>query len=146
MKYPEALEIPTNIVQQIQISHNFIESYITIEEKDWNSISYYNEKKDVIIVLVLEKFDDASDYTIILDEFKRELDLEIKEEFGNSFTAGTKKFYFDVRTAKNGSTFLVITESSNQEGPLQKQRLIIFQDYIDDFVSMVKKCAKKMGK
>jgi len=80
MKYPEDLEIPTNVVQQIQISHNFIESYITIEEKDWNSISYYNENKDVIIVLVLEKFDDASDYTIILDEFKKELELEIKEE------------------------------------------------------------------
>ncbi|TFG25733.1 MAG: hypothetical protein EU533_00865 [Promethearchaeota archaeon] len=80
MKYPEDLEIPTNIVQQIQISHNFIESYITIEEKNWNSISYYNENKDIIIVLALEKFDDASDYTIILDEFKRELDLDIKEE------------------------------------------------------------------
>ena len=37
MKYPENLEIPENIVQQIQISHNFVESHITIEEKNWNS-------------------------------------------------------------------------------------------------------------
>jgi hypothetical protein len=80
MKYPENLEINSNVVQQIQISHNFVESYITIEEKDWNSISYYNENKDVIIVLALDKFDDASDYTIILDEFKKELELDIKEE------------------------------------------------------------------
>lgn len=80
MKYPEELDIPDNIVQQIQISHNFIESYITIEEKDWSSISYYNEQKDIIIVLVLDKYDDSSDYTIILDEFKKELQLDLKEK------------------------------------------------------------------
>jgi len=79
MKYPDELDIPDNIVQQIQISHNFIESYITIEEKNWSSISYYNEEKDIIIVLVLDKYDDSSDYTIILDEFKRELQLDLKE-------------------------------------------------------------------
>ncbi|MFX1588693.1 MAG: hypothetical protein ACFFC1_11095, partial [Promethearchaeota archaeon] len=79
MKYPEDLEIPNNIVQQIQISHNFVESYITIEEKNWNSLSYYNEDKDIIIVLALDKYDDASDYTVILDEFKAELELDLKE-------------------------------------------------------------------
>ena len=80
MKYPDELDIPDNIVQQIQISHNFIESYITIEEKNWSSISYYNEEKDIIIVLVLDKYDDSSDYTIILDEFKKELQLDLKEK------------------------------------------------------------------
>ncbi len=80
MKYPEDFEIPTNIVQQIQISHNFVESYITIEEKNWNSISYYNENKEIVIVLVLDRYDDASDYTVILDEFKKELDLDIEED------------------------------------------------------------------
>lgn len=79
MKFPENLEIPGNVVQQIQISHNFVESYITIEEKDWNSISYYNENKEIIIVMVLDKYDEGSDYTVILDEFKRELELELKE-------------------------------------------------------------------
>ena len=80
MKYPNELDIPDNVVQQIQISHNFIESYITIEEKNWSSISYYNEQKDIIIVLVLDKYDDSSDYTIILDEFKKELQLDLKEK------------------------------------------------------------------
>ena len=79
MKFPEGLEIPDNVVQQIQISHNFIESYITIEEKNWNSISYYNENREIIIVLVLDKYDDGSDYTVILDEFKKELELELNE-------------------------------------------------------------------
>ncbi|MHA1195598.1 MAG: hypothetical protein ACTSRH_06175 [Promethearchaeota archaeon] len=80
MKYPDDLEIPLNVVQQIQISHNFVESYITIEEKDWNSISYYNDKKDIIIVLVLDKYDEAQDYTVILDEFKKELERDLKED------------------------------------------------------------------
>jgi hypothetical protein len=79
MKFPENLKVPDNVVQQIQISHNFVESYITIEEKDWNSISYYNENKEIIIVLVLDKYDDGSDYTVILDEFKRELELKLTE-------------------------------------------------------------------
>jgi len=79
MKFPEGLEIPDNVVQQIQISHNFIESYITIEEKNWTSISYYNENREIIIVLVLDKYDDSSDYTVILDEFKKELELELNE-------------------------------------------------------------------
>jgi len=79
MKFPEGLEILDNVVQQIQISHNFIESYITIEEKNWNSISYYNENREIIIVLVLDKYDDGSDYTVILDEFKKELELELNE-------------------------------------------------------------------
>jgi hypothetical protein len=80
MKYPNDIAIPDNIVQQIQISHNFIESYITIEEKNWNSISYYNENKEIIIVIVLDKYDDSSDYTVILDEFKKELELELSED------------------------------------------------------------------
>jgi hypothetical protein len=80
MRFPEDLEIPDNVVQQIQISHNFIESYITIEEKNWTSISYYNENREIIIVLVLDKYDDSSDYTVILDEFKKELELEINEK------------------------------------------------------------------
>ncbi len=79
MKFPEGLAIMDNAVQQIQISHNFIESYITIEEKNWNSISYYNETREIIIVLVLDKYDDGSDYTVILDEFKKELELELNE-------------------------------------------------------------------
>ena len=79
MKFPEDLDVLDNVVQQIQISHNFIESYITIEEKNWNSISYYNENREIIIVLVLDKYDDGSDYTVILDEFKKELELELSE-------------------------------------------------------------------
>ncbi|MFX1430929.1 MAG: hypothetical protein ACFFCY_12275 [Promethearchaeota archaeon] len=80
LKYPENLEIPNPVVQQITISHNFTESYIITEEKNWNSVSYYNENKEIIIVLVLSKFDDGNDYLEILEKFNLEIDKLTEEE------------------------------------------------------------------
>lgn len=80
LKYPENLEIPNPVVQQITISHNFTESYIITEEKNWNSVSYYNENKEIIVVLVLSKFDDGNDYIDILEKFNQEIDKLTEEE------------------------------------------------------------------
>jgi len=80
LQYPNDLDIPVNIVQQIQISHNFIESYIAITELNWNSLSYYNEKTETIIVLVLDKYDDSSDYKIIIEDFNKELGKNLSDE------------------------------------------------------------------
>jgi len=80
MKYPENLEISDSAVQQITISHNFTESYIITEEKNWNSVSYFNEKKEMILVLVLSKYDDGNDYLEILEKFNKEIDKETEEE------------------------------------------------------------------
>lgn len=80
LKYPEGLEIPENIIQQIQISHNFAESYIITEEKDWNSVSFYNPEKEIVIVLVLDKYDEGNDYLIVLEEFNKELNKYPNEE------------------------------------------------------------------
>jgi hypothetical protein len=80
LKYPEDLEIPENIIQQIQISHNFVESHIITEEKDWNSVSYYNSEKEIVIVMVLDKYDDGQDFIIVLEEFNKELNKNLKEQ------------------------------------------------------------------
>ncbi len=80
LKYPDDLDISMNIIQQIQISHNFSESYIITEEKDWNSLSFYNSGKEMVIVLVLDKFDEGNDYLIVLDEFNKELDKYTNEK------------------------------------------------------------------
>lgn len=80
MKYPENLEIADSAVQQITISHNFTESYIITEEKNWNSVSYYNEKKEIILVLVLSRYDDGNDYLEILEKFNKEIDKENDEQ------------------------------------------------------------------
>ncbi|MFW9902007.1 MAG: hypothetical protein ACFFDY_12110 [Candidatus Thorarchaeota archaeon] len=79
LKYPESLEIPDPVVQQITISHNFTESYIITEEKNWNSVSYYNENKEMILVLVLSRYDDGNDYLDILEKFNQEIDKETEE-------------------------------------------------------------------
>jgi len=80
LKYPEDLEISENVIQQIQISHNFAESYIITEEKDWNSVSFYNPEKEIVIVLVLDKYDEGNDYLIVLEEFNKELDSYPNED------------------------------------------------------------------
>lgn len=80
MKFPEDLNIPDSVVQQIQISHNFTESYIITEEKEWNSVSFYNSKKEIVIVLVLDRFDEGNDYLIVLEEFNKDLDKYENEE------------------------------------------------------------------
>jgi len=80
MKYPENLEIPDPVVQQITISHNFTESYIITEEKNWNSVSHYNERKEITLVLVLSRYDDGNDYLEILEKFNQEIDKETDEQ------------------------------------------------------------------
>lgn len=81
MKYPNEFDIPINIVQQIQISHDFVaDSKITIQEGTWNSVSLYNEDKSIIVVLVLDKYDDAADYMIVLEEFNTILIEDYSEE------------------------------------------------------------------
>ncbi|MFX1392391.1 MAG: hypothetical protein ACFFAH_02350 [Promethearchaeota archaeon] len=96
MRFPADLNVPDNVVQQIQITHNFTESYIITEEKDWNSVSFYNSKKEIVIVLVLDKFDEGNDYLIVLEEFNKDLDKyeneeDLKEQLERRF-----KFSLDV--------------------------------------------------
>ena len=90
IKYPDNLDVPENIVQQIQISHNFAESHIITEEKNWNSISFFNKDKEAIILLVLEKYDDGSDYIPVLEEFNKELETNTEDEL---LTQHLKRIY-----------------------------------------------------
>ena len=80
LQYPEDLEISINAVQQIEISHNFIESYITIKESGWHSISYFNDQYEVVVVLVLSEFDDSTDYIVCIEEFNSHLKDGLDEE------------------------------------------------------------------
>jgi len=97
LKFPEDLEITINIIQQIQISHNFSESYIITEEKNWNSVSFYNSDKEIVIVLVLDKFDEGNDYLSVLEEFNKDLykyenESELKEQLESQFQFSLEVF------------------------------------------------------
>jgi len=110
LKFPEDLEIPNPVVQQITISHNFTESYIITEEKNWNSVSYYNENKEIIIVLVLSKFDDGNDYLEILEKFNKEIDkLSGEEKLKENLEA-----MFHISLDAFRTTDEVITKLSNE--------------------------------
>ena len=115
LKYPEDLEVPVSIVQQLQISHNFTESYIITEEKEWNSVSYYNENKEMIIVLVLTKYDDGNDYLELLEGFNKELDEELMEE--NLKQQLESKFHYSLNAFR--TTEQVITKLSNEVANLK---------------------------
>lgn len=110
LKYPEDLEIPNPVVQQITISHNFTESYIITEEKNWNSVSYYNENKEIIVVLVLSRYDDGNDYLEILEKFNEEIDkLSGEEKLKENLEA-----MFHISLDAFRTTDEVITKLSNQ--------------------------------
>lgn len=110
LKYPEDLEISNPVVQQITISHNFTESHIITEEKNWNSVSYYNENKEIITVLVLSEFDDGKDYIKILEKFNEEIDkLSDEEKLKENLEA-----MFHISLDAFRTTDEVITKLSNQ--------------------------------
>ena len=110
LKYPEDLEISNPAVQQITISHNFTESYIITEEKNWNSVSYYNENKEIIVVLVLSRYDDGNDYLEILEKFNEEIDkLSDEEKLKENLEA-----MFHISLDAFRTTDEVITKLSNQ--------------------------------
>ena len=110
LKYPEDLEIPNPVVQQITISHNFTESYIITEEKNWNSVSYYNENKEIIVVLVLSRYDDGNDYLEILEKFNEEIDkLSDEEKLKENLEA-----MFHISLDAFRTTDEVITKLSNE--------------------------------
>jgi hypothetical protein len=117
MRYPEDLEIPENVVQQIQISHNFTESYIISEEKDWNSISFYNEDKDLVIVLVLNKYDDGNDFIPVLEEFNKEIEDHVE---GKELKDALEKMYnFSLNVFRTRDE--VISKLSNEVANLKTQ-------------------------
>ncbi len=110
LKYPEDLEISNPAVQQITISHNFTESYIITEEKNWKSVSYYNENKEIIIVLVLSRYDDGDDYLEILEKFNEEIDkLSDEEKLKENLEA-----MFHISLDAFRTTDEVITKLSNE--------------------------------
>ena len=70
-KHPEVLEVPENVVQQLQISHNFIESIQFLSTGLMSTLSYFNMEKQVIIALVLSENEEPQDFYEILNGINR---------------------------------------------------------------------------
>ncbi len=61
-------------------------------------------------------------------------------------SGGQRTYFLDVREAKNGSKYLVLTESKrNPEGKFDKQKIMIFKDQFPQILEAIKKVAPEFG-
>ena len=69
-------------------------------------------------------------------------------QFSRSVSAGKKKYYLDVRKAKNGSNYLSIRETSEGDTPEQKEsrRILMFDQAIADFTEAFSAVSSYMQK
>lgn len=70
LKYPDKKEfaVPDNIVQMLQISHNFVPGLMQVREGGFSALSYGNESIHKVIVLVLNKYEDSEDFKDIITQ------------------------------------------------------------------------------
>ncbi|OLS14676.1 MAG: hypothetical protein RBG13Loki_1718 [Promethearchaeota archaeon CR_4] len=67
-KEPSDLEIPDPIIQQVQIAHNLISSWMITQEKDFHGLSYYSPAHKYVILVVLDSNEDGQDYRVIVEQ------------------------------------------------------------------------------
>lgn len=57
-----------------------------------------------------------------------------------------RTYFLDIKEAKNGSKYLVFTEShKNKEGKFDHQRIMIFKDDLQPVLEALKKVAPEIG-
>ncbi|WP_457557048.1 hypothetical protein [Candidatus Harpocratesius sp.] len=66
-KYPGTLEVPTNLVQLLQISHTFSNGLLTLKDGRFHAVSVGNETLEKVIVLILSEFEDENDFFDIVN-------------------------------------------------------------------------------
>lgn len=61
--------------------------------------------------------------------------------------SGWQRTYFlDVKESKNGSKYLIFTESrKNKEGKFDRQRIMIFRDDLQTILEALRKVAPELG-
>jgi hypothetical protein len=71
IRHPESLNVPDNIVQILQISHNFTPGLLHIRESNFNALSFGNEELQKVIVLVLSIYEDSEDFKGIIEQINQ---------------------------------------------------------------------------
>jgi DNA-binding MarR family transcriptional regulator len=71
VRHPQTLEVPDNIVQILQISHNFTPGLLHIKESNFNALSFGNEALQKVIVLVLSIYEDSEDFKGIIEQINQ---------------------------------------------------------------------------
>jgi len=71
LRHPESLNVPDNIVQILQISHNFTPGVLHIRESNFNALSFGKEEHQKVIVLVLSIYEDSEDFKGIIEQLNQ---------------------------------------------------------------------------
>lgn len=59
--------------------------------------------------------------------------------FSGTIGAGGKTYFFDVKAAKTGSRYLIITESSKKkDGSFSRNQILVFEDHLAKFQDMLR--------
>jgi hypothetical protein len=68
------------------------------------------------------------------------------QETSRTVKAGKRTYFFDVKEAKTGQKYLVITESrlAGQGQSRERSRIMVFADAMDDFVETLDEVAKEI--
>lgn len=71
------------------------------------------------------------------DEDKRPINSN--ELFTERVSAGSRTYFFNVKQTKDGTRYLVITESNNQPSKIGSQRIMVFEENLPAFITGLKK-------
>ena len=67
--------------------------------------------------------------------------MEKADLFSEKVPAGSRTYFFDVKRAKDGAQYLVISESRPKEGGFEHQRVMVFPENVGAFGTALQKAA-----
>ena len=67
--------------------------------------------------------------------------VEKTELFSEKVMGGSRTYFFDVKQAKDGAYYLVISESRSKEGGFEHQRVMVFPENVEAFGAALQKAA-----
>lgn len=67
--------------------------------------------------------------------------VERTDLFSEKVAAGGRTYFFDVKRAKGGAHYLVISESRPKDGGFEHQRVMVFPENFPAFSEALKKAA-----
>ncbi len=70
---------------------------------------------------------------------------EKKELFSHKVTAGSRTYFFDVKEAKGGTKYVVISESRQTGSSYDHSRVMIFQEHLEAFSEGFQKVLEFLG-
>lgn len=72
-------------------------------------------------------------------------ETEKREIFSHQVMAGSRTYFFDVKETRNGTRYVVISESRRKGSSFDHSRVMIFQEHIESFVEGFQKVLEFLG-